>query len=379
MVIKNLKKAGKRIKKAIKDNENIILFSDADLDGVTSLIILEETIKNLGGKIKCRYFPDLWKHGYGLSQKALVFLKKYSPALLILTDCGIGNFDIIEQSKKIGLTTIIIDHHEVINKMPDAEIIVDPKQKGDKYAFKFLAACGVVYKLAEELLGVSLSENIKKNFLELVALGTIADKMPQIEDNKFFIEKGLDSIPFSFRPAFQAFFEKFSLKDYLLEEIIQKLVSTLQISEIKNHLMETYLFLNEKNEKKAVGLLDVLLKKSAQRWELIRLLAEQIEEKINLDNPDFIFEGGEEVPFVLTGALAGRVCNAFQKPCFIIATHGALTRGSVRTPKEVNSLSALDACSHLLEMYGGHIPASGFSLKTKNVLALKNCLTNYFS
>lgn len=381
MVIKNLKKAAQRIKKAVKNNENILLFSDADLDGVASLIILEEAIKNLGGKIKARYFPDLWKEGYGLNKKALIFFKKYSPALLILTDSGIGSFKGIEESKKMGLETIIIDHHEVIGKIPNAQIVVDPKQKTDKSSFKFLAACGIVYKLVEELLGVSFSENIKKNFLELVALGTIADKMPQIEDNKVFIEKGLDSLPFSFRPAFNVFFKKFPLKDYLLEEVIQKLISILQISELKKHLTESYLFLcfcNEKNEKKAEELLKILLKKTSQRYELIKSLTVYIEEKVSINNPSFIFEGGEEVPFVLTGAIAGRICNRTQKPCFIIATQKELTKGSVRVPKGVDSIKALNACSELLEMYGGHIQASGFAIKTKKVPALKKCLTNHF-
>ena len=136
MEIKNLKRAAGRIKRAIKNKEKIILYGDADLDGAASVIILKESIKNLGGKVARVYFPDREKEGYGLNQKALNLLKKEAPALLILLDCGISNFKEIKLAKKLSLKVIIIDHHEVLEKLPEAEIIIDPKQPGDKYSFK---------------------------------------------------------------------------------------------------------------------------------------------------------------------------------------------------------------------------------------------------
>ncbi len=377
MTIKNLKKASQKIKKAVKEKKNILFFSDADLDGVTSLIILEETVRTIGGNIKSCYFPDLWKEGYGLNQKALLFFKKYSPALLIISDCGAGGIKEIERIKEYGLKIIVVDHHEIIDKIIPSQIVVNPKQKGDK-SFDFLAACGVSFRLAQEILGEGLSKRVKDNFLELVALGTIADKVPQIKENKVLTESGLNSISFSFRPAFQVFFEKFPLKDYLLEETIKKLTSILQITEMKGHLTKSYLFLNEKNKNKAKKMLSFLIKGNNQRKELIKLLVNQIIKKVSIDNSRFIFEGGTEIPFVLTGAISGRVCDKFQKPTFIIATKGKLTRGSVRTPEGVNSLDFLIACSHLLKTYGGHIPASGFSLETKNIPDFKNCLQKLF-
>src|SRR3989338_7948504 len=112
--IKNLKKAAERIKKAVKNKERIIIYADADLDGITSAIILKEALKSLGAEISAVYFPDRGTEGYGLTEKGLSCLKKYSPALMIILDCGISNFKEIKTAKKLGFKTIIVDHHEVL-------------------------------------------------------------------------------------------------------------------------------------------------------------------------------------------------------------------------------------------------------------------------
>src|SRR3989338_11166622 len=160
MVIKNLKEAAERIKKAVKNKGKIIIYGDSDLDGVTSVIIAKEAIKNLGGKIQAIYFPSRETEGYGISETGLNILKKYSPALLVALDCGISNFQEVKTAKKLGLEVIIIDHHEILDKLPDVKIIVDPKQKGDKYPFKQFAACGLAFLLASALLGKQITENL---------------------------------------------------------------------------------------------------------------------------------------------------------------------------------------------------------------------------
>ena len=125
--IKNLKKAAERILKAIKRKERIILYGDADLDGISSVIILKETINSLGGKVSAVYFPDREIEGYGITEIGLRDLKKHTPALLIAVDCGIGNFKEVKLAKKLGFEVIIVEHHEVLDRLPQAEIIVNPK------------------------------------------------------------------------------------------------------------------------------------------------------------------------------------------------------------------------------------------------------------
>jgi len=134
--IKNLEKASERIKKAVANNERIILYGDSDLDGISSVVILEEAIKSLGGSASAVFFPDREKDGYGINLNALNILKDKAPALFITLDLGIGNIKEVDIANKIGFEVLIIDHHETLVGTPAASIIVDPKQESDDYAFK---------------------------------------------------------------------------------------------------------------------------------------------------------------------------------------------------------------------------------------------------
>ena len=245
MEIKNLKKAANRILKAIKSKEKIVIYGDADLDGVTSVIILKESIQNLGGDISAIYFPDRGKEGYGISKTALDFLKTITPALLVALDCGIGNFQEVKIAKSLGFEVIIIDHHQILDKLPEASIIVDPKQKGDKYPFKEFAAVGIVFKLSQLLLKEKMSEAMRKNFLELVALGTIADMMIEQDENKLFIMKGLESLENSWRPGIKKFLNSIPFtpqeKNYLnLRQKISKIISILNVRDVENKMPASF-------------------------------------------------------------------------------------------------------------------------------------------
>jgi len=182
--IKNLKKAAQRLKLAGKKKEKVIIYGDADLDGVASVIIMQETLENLGADIAAVYFPDREIEGYGITMTALKKLKKFSPALLVAVDLGIGNFAEVEAARNLGFETIIIDHHEILDDVPNADIIIDPKQPIDHSSFKLFSAAGLVFKTAQEALGKNLSPRLRINFLELAALATIADMMPREGENQ---------------------------------------------------------------------------------------------------------------------------------------------------------------------------------------------------
>src|SRR3989339_1539647 len=152
MVIKNLVKTARRIAKAIRDKERIVLYGDADLDGVCSVIILKEALQTKGANILACYFPDREQEGYGITEKALEVLKNKAPALFIAADLGISNYEEVEHAKALGFTVIILDHHEVVQKLPLAYSVVDVKQKGDFYPFKGFAACGIALTVAEKVL-----------------------------------------------------------------------------------------------------------------------------------------------------------------------------------------------------------------------------------
>ena len=399
MEIKNLEKVAKRIIIAIKNGERIILYGDADLDGVSSVIILKETIKNLNGKISAIYFPDRENEGYGITQKGLDYLKNFSPALFITMDLGIGNFEEVKIAKKLGFEVIIIDHHEILDKLPSASIVVDPKQKGDKYPFKGLATAGISFKLSRILLEEKLTKKLRENFLELVALATIADMMPKLEENQLFIEEGFESLRNTWRPGLKAFFSitelpkeakvekrtKFSLTEDFrnqlnLKEISQKIISSLNASDKIDHLNEIYLLLTEKDERAARELAKKLLEKGEQRRIRIKEIVDEVEEKLfKKIKEKVIFEGGDTWSLILLGAVASRICQRYQKPTFLFKIGQEESQGSVRVPGGLDSVKLMQKCSKFLETYGGHPQASGFGIKNKNLEKFKDCLIKYYN
>ncbi|MCD6270500.1 DHH family phosphoesterase [bacterium] len=379
MEIKNLRKTAQRIKQAVKNKEKIVLYSDSDLDGVTSLLILEESIKSLGGDIVAKYFYNRGKEGCGLNEDSLKFLEKYAPSLLILTDCGIANFKQIDSANKLGFEVIVIDHHEILGEVPNASIVVDPKQKGEKYPFKDFAACGLAFRLSELIFGKSFSESLKQEFLELAALGTIADMMPKVSDNKEIIDKGLKSLYFTIRPGLSIMVKILGEKYLSFKELVAKITYLLQMTEVKKHIPESYLLLSSKDEKTAKKYFDSIYKKYFRRQDEIADLTDQIIEEAGKNRQDIIFYGSAKIPALLTGVLASRAYKKFEKPTIIYHINKKISRGSIRVGQNIDSVSALKKCSLLLEEYGGHPPASGFSAKNKNLEKFKECLKKYFS
>lgn len=374
MEIKNLKIAAERILKAIKEKETLILYGDADLDGVTSVIILKETLKNLGGEISAVYFPDREKEGYGISEIGLTTLKKFSPALFIAMDLGITNFKEVKLARDFGFEVLIIDHHEIIDKLPEAQIIVNPKQEGDGYKFKDLATAGIIFKLSQLLLGEKMSEILRKNFLELAAIATIADMMLQVEENKLFIKEGKAELENSWRPGIRAFFEFEEIKALEnLERKISKIISILNIREVKDNFPASYKLLTSPSLKEDEELIGKLLAKNKLRKEKINEMAEFVEKEISNEDR-VIFVGGPDFEFTLISPVASIICNKYKLPTFIYKKLEKEAVGTVRTPSGINSISLMKKCSEEILAFGGHPSAAGFRLKNENLEKFKECL-----
>jgi len=374
--IKNLKKVAKRILKAIKNKEKIIIYGDADLDGAASVIILKESIQNLGGKVNAVYFPNRETEGYGISKRGLNFLGEFAPALFITVDCGIGNFEEVKLANKLGFEVVIIDHHQVC-RLPEASIIVNPKQKADKYSFKELAATGIVFKLSELLLKnqtIIMTEELKKDFLGLTALATIADMMPREQDNKIFIDQGMALIENSWRPGLRAFFQIEMIKNIdNLSQKISKLISISNVRDFKNGRPASFRLLTS-SEQEAQKIIKELFKENRERKEKINKIAEEVEWKVSTSQEPIIFIGSEDWKFGFIGSLASIICNKYKKPTFIFKKGTEESQGAVRAVSNVNSVDLMEKCSKYLLAFGGHPRASGFRIKTENLEKFKNCL-----
>jgi single-stranded-DNA-specific exonuclease len=376
--IKNLKKAAERILAALQNKEKVVLYGDADPDGVASVIILQETLEELGLKPSCVYFPNREKEGYGIHKPALEKLEKYAPALFLVLDCGVGNVEEVELAKKMGFDVLIIDHHKMLPQVPKIPIICNPKQKDDKYPFKDLATGGIIYKLSRLLYSLSGKQYQADKFLELAALATLADLMPLKDDNEKLVKEGILALRFTKRPGLKALIEINKVRDYDIREIRQKIVSPLNAGETKDSLNETYLLLIEKDLEKARKIAKDLIEKLNLRKKEIRRITEEVEKRLDLSQK-IIFEGDENWHLVFLGAVASRICNKYKKPVFLFRQGKKESPGAVRMPEGLDAVKAMVSCSQLLKTYGGHPPAAGFRLKNENIEKFKECLINYFS
>lgn len=379
--IKNLEKAAKRIIKAAENKERIIVYADSDLDGVGSAIIFNEVLKNIGGEAVDIYFPDREIDGYGITREALAGLKKYAPGLLVSLDCGIGNFTEVELANKMGFEVIIIDHHQMLDQIPNASIIVDPKQEGDEYPFKEFANVGITFKLAESILGDKMAGHLREDLMQFAAIATISDMMPRIEDNEQIIIEGLGYLKSTYRPGIKAIYKLLKLDELSLLEGVYKMNSFLNIRNVANKKPYSYMLLTSINQEEAFKIAEELIEKGFEKREKIRKIGDEVRERIGKKGDEvMVFEGDKNWELVLLGVIASNLASEKDKPIFLYKETEDSSCGSVRSynPDYGNMVDAMKTCSDFLMTYGGHPVAAGFRVKNRDVKKFKMCLTDYF-
>jgi len=298
--------------------------------------------------------------------------------LFITLDLGIGNVKEVETAKKLGFEVIIVDHHETLNGVPDVPLIVDPKQKDDDYPFKGMANVGITFKLCEEILGKKISKTLRNSFLELTALGTIADMVPQIDENQKIIEEGLRSLKNTFRPALRAFLNILG-EGYVFEGALQKIISALNAAESVNYQNDSYFLLTSSSDEKCKELAEDLINRTNHKQQKVKEINQEVERRI-LQKPEtpVIFEGDIAWRLTLAGSVASIISSKYQKPTFIYKKGDKESCGSVRNPKGTNSVEAMKTCDDILITYGGHANASGFRINNKNLAKFESRLNDFF-
>ncbi|MFA5368720.1 MAG: DHH family phosphoesterase [Candidatus Paceibacterota bacterium] len=393
MKIKNIELVAERIKQSVVKNEQLVIFGDSDLDGVSSVVILKETIDNLRAILpltqKENYpeimvcFPDRQNEGYGLNQTALDFIKsKVKGGLLITLDCGITNYDEIKDAKAYGFDVIIVDHHMPVGGiLPIADIVMDPKQPGDDFLFKEYCNAGLAFKLSEEILKDKMSSMLRESLLELTAMATISDMMIEEDENISFIFEGLLNIEYSNRPSIKTLVNLLGRENFNSKrDLISRLNAVLNSGRMEDHVAFIYLYLIQSDVSKAKEMAEELIEENENRQDEIysltnnlrAILSEKIGEPI-------IFEGSPNWSIEFLGAVASRICNYYGKPTFIYQKYEEFSRGTVRVPKGYDAVKAMESCGLLLRTFGGHPPAAGFTVINENIDQFKQCLIKYFN
>lgn len=376
-LMKGMKKAVTRIQKALKNKEKITIFGDYDADGVCGTAILSEALNILGAKPNI-YIPDRNKEGNGLNLNAVKEVAAKKTNLIITVDCGSSDFEEVKLANKLGMNVIIVDHHEVTDKLPTAFCVVNPRQKGEKYPFRELAGSGVAFKLVQALIKIikspSTGSGFEKWLLDLVAIATVADIMPLLGENRTLVKYGLIVLSKTRRIGLQELMKVARINSNLNTDALAYILGPrLNAAGRMDHANTAYELLVSKSQKKTEALARRLDNKNQDRQRLTDKILKAVEKRID-KKQKLIFQGDEDWPIGIAGLIAGRLTEKYYRPTIIFQKMRDISKGSARSISGFNIVNAISRCQELLKDFGGHPKAAGFTISNKNLKKIKEKL-----
>ncbi|MCL2003841.1 MAG: single-stranded-DNA-specific exonuclease RecJ [Oscillospiraceae bacterium] len=368
-LLPDMKIAVDRLLLASEFREKVAVYGDYDADGVTATAVVIRALQDLA--IKCvHHIPDRERDGYGLNEEALQTLRRRGIRLIVTVDTGCTAHREVEMAKQLGMDVIITDHHECHATLPDALAVINPRRPDSTYPFNGLAGVGVAFKLACALYGGWRVPLIR--CAGTVALGTIADLMPVTGENRILITQGLKAMTAKPSLGIQALLHE---ADYGKKPVTSDTVAFIIAPRI--------------NAAGRVGRADTALEllltdRPARARELSRTLCEMntlrqsrendiiesAKNMVNLDEPALVLSG-DNWPAGVAGIVAARLSDQFERPVFVACLDGDMARGSARATTGIHLVELLGKLAHLLDGYGGHGQAAGFTAPRENMDALK--------
>ena len=362
----DLPKAVDRIKFAIQHRENIVVYGDYDADGVTATALLSMALKALGAEVR-EYIPNRFDEGYGLNLEAMSILREQGSDLIITVDCGIRSWEEANYSLTAGMDLIITDHHYPLDILPQAYAIINPKQMGDNYPEKNLAGVGLAYKLVDLLFKSVPNPLDPREYLDLVALGTVADLVPITGENRSLVRNGLEYLRQPRRQGIMALIGVSGLSPARITatDISFTLAPRLNASGRLDSALASLNLLTSQNLKEAGQLAQWLEIQNRDRQKIMRDIQTNAEQKIIVSDkiPLLLFAADPEYNAGVVGLAASRLTEQYYRPSIIASIGDKYTRGSCRSISEFHITQALDQCKDILEHHGGHAAAAGFTVR----------------
>jgi single-stranded-DNA-specific exonuclease len=384
--LKDMDAALNRIYRAIMEKEKILIFGDYDVDGVTATALLFDFFQNIGADVSC-YIPHRIKEGYSLHPGQISNHAVPGGIRLIITaDCGSGSMDAIMAARKSGIDVIVTDHHTLSESVPPAEAVINPKRPDCMAGMESLAGVGVAFTLIIALRKYLRDQNFwqdrpepnLKELCDLVALGTIGDMVPLVEENRIFSKAGLAVIGTKARPGIQALCEVAGISGRWAsaEDLAFKLVPRINAAGRMDHAVLALNLLTTDNITKAMKLADTLNELNHQRKQIERstldgIMADLQDHPEGLKSRSIVRWQPNWHPGIL-GIVASRIVDACCRPAILIAVDGDLGKGSARSIPGLDIFQALHACRHCLEDFGGHSMAAGLVIKTENLIEFQH-------
>ncbi len=397
-----------RIARAVEHGDKITVYGDYDVDGVTSTTLLYKYLESVGADVNY-YIPIRAKDGYGLSISAIDGLKASGTQFMITVDTGITAVNETAYAKELGIDVVVTDHHECHGDLPSACAVVNPHRPDCPYPFKDLAGVGVVFKLVcayemmlhPELDAEKCTERICEQYIDLVAMGTVADVMPLTEENRYIVKRGLLSIEDTERVGLAALIEaatrpntveKYPPKKRKINAgfISFSLAPRINAAGRMSSAAKAVDLLLEQNETTASKMADELCEINSERQRQENNIAEQayamIEQLCDLEHDRVIVLDNDTWQQGIIGIVSSRITEKYGLPSILISFDGAVEgepayndvgKGSGRSVKGMNLVEALDYCSDLLVQFGGHELAAGLSVKRCNIDEFRKRINEY--
>ena len=371
----DMQKAVDRINEAIENEERILVYGDYDADGITSTVLLVETLISMGANVSS-YIPNRFEEGYGPNKEAFTKIIDSGITLIITVDNGIAGVEEIDLANELGCDVIVTDHHKIQDTIPNAYAIIHPEHPEGNYPFKKLAGVGVAFKLAHALL-----EIFPDFLLDLVAIGTIADMVSITDENRIFVKQGLELINDDPRIGLKMLLELSGIDTKIDEQtvgfyIAPKLNSIGRMDSAKLGL--TFLMAEEPVTARALA--EQIEQYNIQRKQVTEDIVKDVISKIENSEKkqkNVIMVSGEYHEGVL-GIVASNIVEKYQKPVFIMNEKEGVLKGSARSIFDFNIYVAMNKISDLFLAFGGHTLAAGFSFEKSNFEKIEEFLDNEF-
>lgn len=362
----DMDKAVERIIKAINNQEKVMIYGDYDVDGITSITVLEKFLEERGLKTG-HYIPNRLEEGYGLNENAIRSIAEQKYTLMITVDCGISGIEEVELANQLGIETIITDHHEQSESLPNAYAIINAKRKDSQYPFRGLAGCGAVFKLIQAIsLRLGLEEKEFLKYLDIVCVGTISDIVPLVDENRVIAKLGLKLV---------AQTKNIGLRELILQSGYKKIDSnTISFGVAprinacgrmgyQEEALDLFLTNNIEEARKITARLNSYnLERQTKEKDIFEQAIKELE-KEDIEKLNTIVLSGDNWHHGVIGIVASKLTEKFYKPTILICFEDNIGKGSGRSLPGFDLHEALVESSAYLEKYGGHEMAVGLSLK----------------
>ena len=362
----DMEKAVERIIKAINNQEKVMIYGDYDVDGITSITVLKKFLEERGLKTG-HYIPNRLEEGYGLNENAIRSIAEQKYTLMITVDCGISGIEEVDLANQLGIETIITDHHEQLENLPNAYAIINAKRKDSQYPFRGLAGCGAVFKLIQAIsIRLKLEEKEFLKYLDIVCVGTISDIVPLVDENRVIAKLGLKLV---------AQTRNIGLRELILQSGYKKVDSnTISFGVAprinacgrmgyQEEALDLFLTNNIEEARKITARLNSYnVERQTKEKDIFEQAIKELE-KEDIKNLNTIVLSGDNWHHGVIGIVASKLTEKFYKPTILICFEDDIGKGSGRSLPGFDLHEALVESSAYLEKYGGHEMAVGLSLK----------------